>query len=312
MTAGTETPACCVPRREGRAPTPQSAVSAREQDISDRVTIPGGRAFLGTGRPELPVDGEAPLRQKRVKPFRMDVLTVKNARFRKFIEETGYRTDAERLGNSFVFVNLLPKDAPPSRAVAEAPWWRMIEGACWSEPLGPGSGAACLSDHPVVHVTWNDARAFAIWAGGRLPTEAEWEHAARGGLGDVRFPWGDREPDETDFLPCNIWQGRFPDLNLECDGYFATAPARSFEPNGYGLYNMCGNTWEYTSQPFRVKSLKKAVQRAHANKESFKLSKGGSFLCHASYCYRYRIAARTGTTADSSTSHQSFRLVYDA
>ncbi len=267
--------------------------------------------MVGTNRPELPVDGESPLRKTRVKPFAMDETVVTNARFASFVEATGYVTEAERFGNSFVFEALVPADAPPSQAVAEAPWWRMIDGANWRAPAGPGTEALCQPDHPVVQVTWHDAQAFARWAEGRLPTEAEWEHAARGGLGDVRFPWGDQEPNDRDFFPCNIWQGRFPQHNLALDGYLATAPAKSFEPNGYGLYNMVGNTWQYTSQAFKVKSLKKAVQRAHAGKEGYKLGKGGSFLCHASYCYRYRIAARTGTSPDSSTSHQSFRLVYD-
>lgn len=259
----------------------------------------------------LPMDGEAPLREARIKPFAMDVTTVTNERFRRFAKATGHVTDAERLGSSFVFMHLLPKDAPPSQAVANAQWWRVIEGASWAEPIGPGSQNACFPDHPVVHVSWNDAQVFARWAGGRLPTETEWEHAARGGSGDVRFPWGNDEPNDTDFFPCNIWQGNFPEINLKLDGWVATAPARSFAPNGYGLFHMVGNVWQYTSQPFKVNSLKKSVRRAHAGKAGYKLSKGGSFLCHASYCYRYRISARTGTTRDSTTSHQGFRLVYD-
>ena len=302
----------CAPARTGVTSRDHAIIdTAFETQAQGLVSIPGGPSVLGTNRPELSVDGEAPLRKTNVKPFAMEATTVTNARFRSFVDATGYVTDAEQFGNSFVFVHLLPEDTPPSRAVAAALWWREIEGATWSSPLGPGSEDACLPNHPVVHVTWNDAQAFAKWAGGRLPNEAEWEHAARGGLGDVRFPWGDHEPNDTDFFPCNIWQGPFPEENLKLDGYMATAPARSFEPNGYGLYNMVGNVWEYTSQPFKVKSLKKSVQRAHAGKAGFKLSKGGSFLCHASYCYRYRIAARTGISADSSTSHQSFRLVFD-
>ncbi|MGP6088916.1 formylglycine-generating enzyme family protein [Antarctobacter jejuensis] len=313
MTTETGKSSCCAPARQGQGPSgARFAPDARESDPPERVQIPGGRGLIGTDHPELPVDGEGPLRQVRVKPFAMDATTVTNTRFRQFAEATGYVTDAERLGNSFVFIHLLPKDMPPTQAVAAAPWWRVIEGATWAEPLGPGSAAECLPDHPVVHVSWNDAQVFARWAGGRLPTEAEWEHAARGGLGDVRFPWGDQEPDDTDFFPCNIWQGQFPDVNLKLDGWMATAPARSFEPNGYGLYHMVGNVWQYTAQPFKVRSLKKAVKRAHADKAGYKLAKGGSFLCHASYCYRYRIAARTGSTPDSTTSHQGIRLVYDA
>jgi formylglycine-generating enzyme required for sulfatase activity len=292
--------------------TPHQLINTVESGPSERSTIPGGRGLIGTDLPALPVDGEAPTRQTRIKPFDMDVTTVTNARFRRFIGETGYVTEAERLGNSFVFANLLSAETPPSQAVATAPWWRIIEGARWCEPLGPGSSHACFDDHPAVHVSWNDAQAFARWAGGRLPTEAEWEHAARGGLDDVRFPWGNKEPNDTDFFPCNIWQGRFPEVDLARDGYAGTAPGRSFLPNDYGLFNMVGNVWEYTSQPFKVTSLKKAVKQAHVGKDGYKVLKGGSFLCHASYCFRYRIAARSGTSTDSTTSHQGFRLVYHA
>lgn len=313
MTTETGKTGCCVPTRSGVAvSTAAVCTQTQEAEAPDAVPIPGGPGWIGTDSPALPVDGEGPLRRVKVKPFLMDVTTVTNARFRRFVEATGYVTDAERLGNSFVFEHLLPEDAPPLRAVAAAPWWRVLGGASWAQPFGPGSADGCLPDHPVVHVSWTDAQAFARWAGGRLPTEAEWEHAARGGLGDVRFPWGDRDPDDKAFFPCNIWQGTFPQVNLKLDGWMGTAPARSFQPNGYGLFNMVGNVWQYTAQPFKVKSLKKAVQLAHADKAGYKLSKGGSFLCHASYCYRYRIAARTGTSADSSTSHQGFRLVYDA
>ena len=287
MSANTKDKPCCVPARDNApAADAHTLAAVAGTDLSERVLIPGGRGLIGTDRPELHLDGEGPLRQKRVAAFEMDTSVVTNERFRRFVEATGYVTDAERLGDSFVFVHLLPMDAPPSPAVAEVPWWRVIQGASWHAPTGPGSEGQALPDHPVVHVSWNDAQTFAKWAGGRLPTEAEWEHAARGGLGDVRFPWGDDEPNDQDFFPCNIWQGAFPDNNLRLDGYLATAPAQSFQPNGYGLYNMMGNVWEYTSQPFRVRSLKQAAKKAHAGKAGFKLSKGGSFLCHASYCYR--------------------------
>jgi formylglycine-generating enzyme required for sulfatase activity len=303
---------CCVPNR-GKAPTGShpDKILGLERKLSVRRKIPGGRSLLGTDDAKIKVDGEEPLRTRRVKAFEMDVCAVSNQRFKIFVDETGYKTDAERYGNSFVFVDLLPPDAAPTQSVAAAPWWRVVDGANWREPMGPGSSASCIDNHPVVHVSWNDAQTFAKWAGGRLPTEIEWEHAARGGLGDVRFPWGNQEPNDIDYFPCNIWQGEFPKSNLGKDGYLGTAPVDAFEPNGYGLYNMVGNTWEYTSQVFKVKSLKKSVKNLHADKVGFKLSKGGSFLCHSSYCYRYRIAARTGTSADSSTSHQSFRLVYN-
>ena len=307
---------CCAPSREAKAdtahPAPFTLAPAKSIDARQVADIPSGQALLGTDRPVFPLDGEGPLRTKKIAGFAMDTTTVTNARFQAFVAATGYTTDAERLCDSLVFQGLLPKGLPPSRAIAETPWWRVIEGANWRNPFGPGSADRLDMDHPVTHVSWNDATAFARWAGGRLPTEAEWEHAARGGLGDVPFPWGDAEPNDTDFFPCNIWQGRFPHQDTGLDGYIGTAPAQSFAPNGYGLFNMVGNVWELTCEAFKVRSLKKAVATAHAGKKGFKLSKGGSFLCHRSYCYRYRIAARNSTSPDTSTSHIGFRLVYDA
>jgi formylglycine-generating enzyme required for sulfatase activity len=196
--------------------------------------------------------------------------------------------------------------------VAAAPWWRRIDGAQWNAPFGPGSSIDDILDHPVVHVSWNDARVFAEWAGGRLPNEAEWVHAARGGLESPRFPWGEDEPEDGGPYPCNIWQGTFPNLNTLADGFLGTAPVGSFAPNGYGLYNMAGNVWEWCEDRFRVRSLKKAG-KAHdeqLRRNPMQLTKGGSYLCHRSYCYRYRIDARSGSTADSSTGHMGFRIVW--
>lgn len=275
------------------------------------VLIPGGKALLGTNRPEIPNDGEEPLREMRLSPFRMGITSVTNAEFEAFVTDTGYVTEAEQIGWSFVFWAQVPESAGPTQAVAEVQWWRKVDGANWRDINGPGTqDSAWHPDHPAVHISWNDANVYAGWAGGRLPTEAEWEHAARGGLGDVRFPWGDDEPDDTDFLPCNIWQGNFPQTNSCADGYFTTAPAKSFEPNGFGLYNMAGNVWDWTSEPYKIRSLKKQVRARLAAMKGYKLSKGGSFLCHRSYCYRYRIAARSGTSPDSATTHHGFRLVW--
>jgi formylglycine-generating enzyme required for sulfatase activity len=307
---------CCTPNRD-RVATPHKpkVLLVKRRDArahTDAVDIPGGTALLGTDHPIFTDDGEGPLRKKKISAFRMDATSVTNSQFRAFVADTGYVTDAERLGDSLVFHGLLPEGTPPSQAVIDAPWWRMIKGANWRELFGPGTADQLIDDHPVVHVSWNDATAFATWAGGRLPKEAEWEHAARGGLGDVLFPWGDQGPNDIDFQPCNIWQGRFPHKDLGLDGYVGTAPARSFAPNTYGLYNMIGNIWELTSEVFKVRSLKKDIIAANAGKKGFKLSKGGSFLCHQSYCYRYRIAARNSGSPDTSTSHTGFRLVYNA
>ncbi|WP_253279933.1 formylglycine-generating enzyme family protein [Phaeobacter sp. 11ANDIMAR09] len=277
----------------------------------DAVLIPGGASLLGTQNPQIPDDGEDPMRKTRIKPFRMGATSVTNAQFKAFVEATGYVTEAERFGWSFVFWAQVPESLGATQGVIDIEWWRRVDGANWRDINGPGTMAEHWHpDHPVVQVSWNDARAYADWVGGRLPTEAEWEHAARGGMGDVRFPWGDQEPNDTDFQPCNIWQGRFPEVNTAKDGFAATAPAQFYDPNGYGLYNLVGNVWEWTAEAYRIKSLKKHVRQRLAGMKGYKLSKGGSFLCHKSYCYRYRIAARSGTSPDSATTHQGFRVVW--
>ncbi|MEP4261769.1 MAG: formylglycine-generating enzyme family protein [Rhizobiaceae bacterium] len=278
----------------------------------ESVEIVGGRSTAGTNDPQIPDDGEGPLRRKKLKSVHMGVTTVTNDGFAEFVNDTGYITEAEIFGWSFVFFANVPKSMEEVQSVEGVEWWRKVDGANWRDVNGPGTqDEAWLADHPVVHISWNDANAYAQWAGGRLPTEAEWEHAARGGQDDVRFPWGSDEPDDKEFFPCNIWQGNFPQNNTALDGWSTTAPARSFEANACGLFNMVGNVWEWTADPYRVNSLKKHVRNRLATMRGFKVLKGGSFLCHRSYCYRYRIAARTGNSPDSTTTHQGFRVVWD-
>jgi formylglycine-generating enzyme required for sulfatase activity len=279
---------------------------------AEAVVIPGGRSEIGTDKPYLPADGEGPRRGTRIAPFRLAVTAVTNAAFAAFVEDTGYTTEAERFGWSFVFHHHVA-NIEATQGVAGAEWWRRIDGAAWNRPTGPGSSLAGRGDEPVTHVSWNDAAAFASWAGGRLPTEAEWEHAARGGLERPIYPWGDRHPDDESFFPCNIWQGEFPVRNTAADGYEALAPARSYAPNGYGLFNMSGNCWEWTADAYRVRSLTSAAraQDTKARAAGWKVLKGGSFLCHRSYCHRYRIAARTGNTPDTTTGHVGFRVAFD-
>lgn len=274
------------------------------------VRVPGGTALVGTDRPVFRVDGEGPLRRVRLRPFRISPTTVTNAQFAAFVAATGYVTEAERFGWSFVFFSQVHPAIAASQAVAGLEWWRRIDGACWSAVEGP-MAAPPPPDHPAVHVSWNDAVAFARWAGGRLPTEAEWEHAARGGLDDVPFPWGTEEPGDDGPFPCNIWQGSFPARNTAADGYLWTAPAQSFAPNGLGLYNMVGNVWEWCADPYRLRSLRRAARARMATQAGWRLAKGGSFLCHKSYCFRYRIAARIGNSPDSTTTHTGFRVVFD-
>ena len=308
---------CCAPKSsQGRPvrPAEKWAGAGRSRHLrSEAVQIPGGRAEIGTDKPVLQADGEAPRRYLTVRPFAIDVVTVTNERFAAFVQETGYVTDAERLGWSFVFYQHLGSQVDQYPRVQNAEWWRRVSGAFWAAPEGVDSNISERLDHPVVHVSHADAQRFAAWSGGRLPSEAEWEHAARGGLQGALFPWGNQEPDDQAFFPCNIWQGDFPSRNTCADGHFSTAPARSFAPNGYGLYNCSGNVWEWCANAYRVSSLKQAAQltNAVALRDGWRVLKGGSFLCHRSYCYRYRIAARTGNAPDTSTSHIGFRVAYD-
>jgi len=309
---------CCLPEMpDGGQSHPDAAPSATPSTAAGSLLsfatarIKGGRIQVGTSRPLLEQDGEGPVRFVRVGDFDLSVSAVTNAEFRQFVESTGYVTEAERLGWSYVFYQFVEKDMPTTGVVG-AEWWRRVEGAAWSAPFGPGSSIDDILDHPVVHIAWEDAVQFCAWAGGRLPTEAEWEHAARGGRPDPIYPWGDAAPSDA-FTPCNIWQGRFPQENTVIDGYAGLAAAVSFEPNGYGLYNMAGNCWEWTADTFRVRSLKRSAAslNAAARQEERKVLKGGSYLCHASYCHRYRIAARMGSTGDSTTGHIGFRVAFD-
>lgn len=313
---------CCSSSRSDYAPdetiqSPAQPDTAKIREIADaispeRICFKSQDVSVGTSDPVIPEDGEAPARQVRLEAFSLETETVTNARFAAFVADTGYVSDSERIGWAPVFRSLLANPESFRASGGATPWWIAVPGACWFAPEGETSNLSGRADHPVVHVSWNDAQAFAAWAGGRLPSEAEWEHAARGGLADPRFPWGDAEPTD-DRVFCNIWQGRFPMENTLADGYLGTGPARSFNPNGYGLYNMSGNVWEWTIAPFHIRSQSpRARQRnAHAHQQSEKLLKGGSFLCHRSYCYRYRIAARMALPRMDSASNTGFRLAYD-
>jgi formylglycine-generating enzyme required for sulfatase activity len=306
--------ACCAP---GRAPSGEEAPAARAPErrvptdggvtgdpggpadaAADAMVRLGGSFLMGTEDADgFPQDREGPIREIDLPRFWIDPVAVTNRRFAEFVEATGHRTDAETAGWSFVFGAFLPADFEPTRGIANAPWWRQVFGADWRHPEGPHSGLDDdRLDHPVVHVSWNDAKAFAAWSGCRLPHEAEWEMAARGGLEQARFPWGDElEPGGRHAM--NVWQGTFPSRNTGDDGWLGTAPVDAYEPNGHGMLNMSGNVWEWCADRFDRQT--RAIR-------------GGSYLCHASYCNRYRVAARSFNTPDSSTGNMGFRVARDA
>jgi formylglycine-generating enzyme required for sulfatase activity len=277
------------------------------------VLLAGGSFWMGSNDPRgYAADGEGPIRQIRLSPFWIDAMAVSNARFGTFVQATGYVTEAERYGWSFVFAGLMPDDLDAHRSDAGAPWWKQVHSAVWRHPEGSQSSIENRMDHPVVHVSWNDARAYCRWSRTRLPTEAEWELAARGGLEQRRYPWGDElTPDGEHRM--NVWQGKFPALNTLEDSYLGTAPVDAFPPNGYGLYNMTGNVWEWCWDLFHPTFHVNGPRRNPKGPRSgtHRVMRGGSYLCHASYCYRYRVAARNANTPDSSTGNLGFRCVRD-
>jgi formylglycine-generating enzyme len=298
----------------GRANGPASTL-VRPRSLEGMVLIPGGDFLMGTEDKEgFPADGEGPVRTVRVKPFYVDKTTVTNAQFAAFVKATGYKSEAERIGWTYVFGQFVTARARNSviGTTAATPWWLAVKGAYWAKPEGPDSHIRQRRDHPVVHVSWNDAVAYCKWAGKRLPTEAEWEFAARGGLVQAKYPWGnDLNPGGKHV--CNIWQGTFPTLNTAEDGYKATCPADAFPPNGYGLYGVAGNVWEWCYDWFSpTYHVDGPLDNPSGPPDGqARLLRGGSFLCHRSYCNRYRVAARSSNTPDSATSNMGFRCVAD-
>jgi formylglycine-generating enzyme required for sulfatase activity len=315
--------------------------SAPGQAPPGMVWVPGGEFTMGTdaepGWPE-----ERPAHRVRVDGFWMDATDVTNAQLRTFALATGYVTTAEKpvdaeeilrqsppgtprppaeklLPGSLVF---RPTDGPVKDCHDVSQWWHWTPGANWRHPEGPGSDLDGKDDHPVVHVSWHDAVAYAQWAGKRLPTEAEWEFAARGGLEGKTYAWGD-EPFSEERPQCNCWQGEFPWKNTAKDGYERTSPVKAFPPNGYGLYDMGGNVWQwcadwYDRDLYRKRAGKHVIDNPHGPDQSYdpgqpyaplRCQKGGSFLCHPSYCWRYRPGARQGCSPDTGMSHVGFRCV---
>jgi formylglycine-generating enzyme len=307
--------AASAPPASSPPPTPLPA-SESSLDSAPMIALPGGSFWMGNEDEDAwPEDGEGPVRQVQLAPFALDQFAVCNRRFAAFVKATGYRTEAERFGWSFVFHTLVPqrlkRRAQAGKRVQGLQWWVAIDGACWKHPEGPGTSVAGRADHPVVHVSWSDAAEFARWAGKRLPTEAEWEFAARGGLVRRKYAWGDELTPAGKHM-CNIWQGRFPHHDSAEDGFAGTAPVSAFEPNGYGFFNLTGNVWEWVADWFSPDWHLRAgpaafFQPVGPANGTHKVMRGGSYLCHASYCNRYRVGARTANTPDSSTGNCGFR-----
>ncbi len=318
--AATEKKACCTPENvESRGIRPESAALARAPGNGGNrrgmVELPGGAFTMGSNWNEgYPGDGEGPAREVTLRPFYMSPTTVTNQEFAKFVKATGFKTEAEAFGWSFVFHLLVPDEIKHKlkQRVGEVPWWLKVPGAHWRRPEGRGTQIKDRMDHPVVHVTWSDAMAYCAWAKKRLPTEAEYEYAARGGVEQQRFPWGD-ELEQGGEHHCNVFQGVFPDEDLAEDGYAGTAPARSYKPNGFGMYNVAGNVWEWCWDWFSTDFHAEGPREDPAGPPDGdrKVMRGGSYLCHESYCNRYRSAARTSNTPDSSTGNMGFRCAVD-
>ena len=305
----------------------------------EMVRIPGGDFLMGAADKNGRAD-EYPQHHVRVNGFWMDATEVTNEQFRKFVQATGYITTAERKPDWTVLSKQLPPGTakppdsvlvaaslvfmPPSHTVAlndASQWWQWVKGANWQYPQGPQSNINGKDNYPVVQVSWEDASAYAKWAGKRLPTEAEWEFAARAGLIDKEYTWGDEAIDQGK-QKANTWQGSFPNVNTVKDGYIRAAPVKSYAANGYGLYDMAGNVWEWCSDWYSDTYYKEARENmmnnpagpaiAHDPDEPTipkRVVRGGSFLCHASYCASYRVSARMKTSPDTGLEHTGFRCV---
>jgi sulfatase modifying factor 1 len=308
-------PSCCAKGRgDDCAPAMASvAIAPSSAPIARRWSPEISGAFvMGSNDRRFPEDGEGPPRPVTLSPFAIACHAVSNLQFGDFVRATGYTTDAERCGWSFVFEGQLAENIRQNirSRVAETPWWIPLPHAYWAQPEGPASTVLDRLDHPVVHISWNDAKAYCQWSNTRLSTEAEWEMAARGGLEQATYPWGSELTPDGEHR-CNIWQGNFPDFNTAADGFAATAPVHAFEPNGFGLYNTSGNVWEWCEDFFtpsyhRVTASENPL---HAETGPNRSLRGGSFLCHESYCNRYRVGARSSNTPDTSASNIGFRVV---
>ncbi|MGE0589834.1 MAG: formylglycine-generating enzyme family protein [Cyclobacteriaceae bacterium] len=313
-----------------KQPTQETATNAP----AGMVKIPGGDFTMG-GRSEQASRDEFPRHEEEIRSFLMDATEVTNEQFREFVEATGYVTVAEKDIDWEELKRQVPPGTPkPPDSVLVAgslvfkttstavnlndysQWWAWTIGADWRHPEGPESNIDNRMNHPVVHIAWTDAKAYAEWAGKRLPTEAEWEWAAASGSSDVVYPWGN-EPAASSASKANFWQGGFPYENLLDDGFFATAPVKSFPPNKFGLYDMAGNVWEWCEDIYDNRGyVEMPEDQLPQSRNGFaataeRVMRGGSFLCNDSYCSGYRVSRRMGSSIDSGHNHAGFRCVKD-
>jgi len=279
-------------------------------NLTPQVHLKGGGFVMGTNNEHRPADLEGPARKASVKPFMMDTHTVTNEQFRDFVRQTKYKTEAEVYGWSFVLDYLAPKKVKENKSIQrldDAKHWLAVPGSWWRVPEGKGTGIKGREKHPVVHISRKDAASYCTWARRRLPTEKEWEFAARGGLKGKQYPWGNSHTDLHNKM--NIWQGKFPKENTKEDGYVGTAPSMHFPPNGFGLFQMLGNVWEWTDDEWKDS---KPVPTKEEEKKY--VLKGGSFLDSADGSFNHRVAVTTrmGNTADSGGHNTGFRCAADA
>jgi sulfatase modifying factor 1 len=328
-----------VPSRFGADTTGSSIAFNGDTSLEGMVLIPGGEFEMGGDNEQADQD-ELPKHKVQVSSFYMDVTEVTNEQFKKFVDATGYITTAEKKPDWEEMNKTVPPGTPqpPDSVMVAASlvfrstagpvnlndynqWWSWVKGADWKHPEGPGSSIKGKENYPVVHVSWDDAMAYCKWAGKRLPTEAEWEFAARGGLINAIYPWGN-EHVNTGNSKTNSWEGKFPYLNEKKDGYLKSAPVRSFAPNGYGLYDMAGNVWEWCSDLYNYSYYKELDGKIAVNPQGASKSfdpqepytekrsmRGGSFLCNDSYCSGYRVARRMKSSHDTGLEHTGFRCV---
>lgn len=309
-----------------------SVLELADNTPPEMVFIPGGKFLRGRedGEPS-----ERPVREIEISEFSIGKTEVTNAQYAAFVKATGYVTVAERVPTQEQYPNADPELLVPGSATFKPikasfdqrewvtphpPWWEYRKGASWRHPEGPGSSIRGKENFPVIHIAWEDAKAYCDWAGKRLPTEAEWEYAARGGLEQQPYCWGSANQGEDGKWWANTWQGPFPEKDTGEDGFVGLAPVAQYPPNGYGLYDMAGNVWEWCADPFDPNYYEKSPDRnppgpkwgTFENGQQLKVRRGGSYLCADEYCKRYVPAARDSNPTDSGASHTGFRLAADA